>query len=85
MRIELPLMRSAEDRGQDLLRVGTVPRTVATVDFAGDHRRSERLLRPPIRGVDRRRVEGKREKRGPLDREVRGEPSDIDTRKTRGS
>lgn len=54
VRIQLALRRGANDTRQDLLAVGAMPGLIPTTDFTRDNGRPERLLRPPVRGVDRR-------------------------------
>ena len=51
--IEAPLVRGAQNTREHLLRVGTASRSIAAAtDFARNHRRPQRLLRPPVRGVE---------------------------------
>ena len=48
--IEASLIRGAQETRQDLLRVGASARSIAAAaDFAGDDRRTQRLLGPPVK------------------------------------
>ena len=80
MRIDLALLRSADDGGEDLLAHGAVRRAVPATHFSGDHGGPQRLFGAPVGRVDQRRLEQKREERGPLDGEMRGKSPHVGDR-----
>lgn len=75
--IELTLMCGTEDAREDLLGGGTVPGPIAAAHFARDHGGAERLLGPPIRGIDGRWIKQEREDRREFTGEMRREPLDV--------
>jgi hypothetical protein len=76
VRIHLALRRGSYDAGKDLLSVGATPRPIPTTDFPRDDGRPQRLLGPPVRGVDRW-VEEKTPDGGTLTREVAAKSLDV--------
>ena len=77
MGIELTLMRGAQDGREDLLGLRPTRGPIPTADLARDDRRPERVFGAPVGGIDRGRIEEKREERRPLDREVRRKPPHV--------
>jgi hypothetical protein len=80
VRIKVALVSRADDRREDLLRLGATRRAVAAADLAGHDRRPERMFRAPVGRIDRSGVEEKGEERRPLDREVCRESLDVGDR-----
>jgi hypothetical protein len=77
VRIEVTLLRGADDGGEDLLRRGAVRRAVPATDFSGHDSGPQRLFGTPVGRVDPRRLKEKREERGPFDGEMRREPTHV--------
>ena len=71
-KVELTLLGSAHDAGEDLLRVGAVTGAIATAHLAGYHRGADGLFGAPV-GRIHRRVPEKGEQGGELGGQMVGE------------
>jgi hypothetical protein len=78
--VETALVRRAQNRGKNLLRVSAALGAIATTDFARHNRRPERMFSAPVGRVDSQRIEEKREEGWPLDGQMRREAPHVGDR-----